>query len=452
MPNDFSKGKIWKIIVAQAVPLTLAQIVQLFYNIVDRIYIGHLSGVDGAALAGVGLTFPVIALIGAFTSLFGTGGSTLFAIVRGAKEDKKAELIIGNVFFLLSVCSIILFAFVFLFCRQILYLFGASNNSYIYAGAYMKIYLFGTSFSMLSAGLNGFINAQGFPKTGMLTTVLGAALNLILDPLFIFAFHMGVGGAALATVISQAVSAVWVLRFLVGKKALLRLKRENIHVDWKCTKDIIAIGISGFVMQSTTSLVQVFYNKTLLTYGGDLYVGIMAVLTSVRDLTTLTVQGLNNGAQPVMGYNYGAGENQRVKEGIRFSIVAGFVYTSVIWLLVSCFPREIMGLFSGEDTLIEAGIPGLKIFFFAFFFLAFHMAGQTVFLALGQAKKAVFFSMLRKVMLVIPLVLLLPRLGLGVNGVFMSEPLANFTAGLICFVTMWRTVYQKLDEKNENKA
>lgn len=445
MANDFSKGKVWKNIVAQALPLTLAQLVQLLYNIVDRIYIGHLKGTNNMALTGIGLTFPIITLIAAFTSLFGMGGTPLFSIERGKGHEEQAEKIMGNVFSLLLISSVLLFFVSYFFRRPILYLFGASDDSYIYADAYLKIYLFGTAFSMLATGMNGFINAQGFPRTGMLTTVIGAVLNLILDPVFLFGFQMGVEGAALATVISQAVSAIWVFLFLTGKKALLRIKKQNMKVDFRLAKEIMGLGMAGFIMQGTNCLVQVVCNATLQIYGGDLYVGIMTVLNSVRELLSLPVSGITSGTQPVIGYNYGARKFDRVKEGIRFSAMAGILYTAIVWLLVLAIPKQLILLFSNDPAMLEAGAEALKLYFFGFFFMAFQFAGQSVFQGLGFAKRAIFFSLFRKAVIVVPLTILLPALGFGVHGVFLAEPVSNAIGGLASFLTMWFTVYRKLD-------
>lgn len=447
MKNDFSKGKVWKNIVAQALPLTLAQLVQLLYNIVDRVYIGHLEETNNMALTGIGLTFPVVTLIAAFTNLFGMGGTPLFSIARGKGQEEQAEKIMGNVFSLLLISSVILFFISYLFRRPILYLFGASDDSYIYADAYLKIYLFGTAFSMLAAGMNGFINAQGFPRIGMLTTVIGAVLNLILDPVFIFGFQMGVEGAALATVISQAVSAVWVFLFLTGKKALLRIRRKNMAVDLRLAKEIAGLGMAGFIMQGTNCLVQVVCNATLQIYGGDLYVGIMTVLNSVRELLSLPVSGITSGTQPVIGYNYGAGRYDRVKAGIRFSSAAGILYTAVVWLLVLAIPKQLILLFSNDSAMMEAGAESLRLYFFGFFFMAFQFAGQSVFQGLGFAKRAIFFSLFRKAIIVVPLTIVLPMAGFGVHGVFLAEPVSNAIGGLASFLTMWFTVYRKLEEK-----
>lgn len=445
MSNNFAEGKVWRNIIAQAIPLTLAELVHLLYNIVDRIYIGHLDVADNMALTGIGLTFPIVTLIAAFTALFGKGGTPLFSIARGAKEEDKAEKIMGNVFSLLVISSIILLVICYIFRRPILYLFGASDTSYIYADEYLKIYLLGTPFAMITTGMNGFVNAQGFPKMGMLTTVIGAVLNLILDPIFIFVFDMGVSGAALATIISQMISAIWVIQFLTGKKALLTLKRKNLKVDFGLTRKIAGLGSSGCIVQATNSLVQIVCNVTLQSFGGDLYVGIMTVLNSVREILSLPVSGITSGAQPVLGYNYGAKKNARVKEGIRFTALIGTIYTLIAWILIMFMPEVLFKIFTSDNAIIEKGPEALGVYFFGFFFMSFQFAGQTVFQALGYAKRAVFFSLLRKVVIVVPLTMLLPMMGLGVNGVFLAEPISNAIGGLACFITMWMTVYRKLE-------
>lgn len=443
MATDFSQGKVWKNIIFQAIPLTLAQLVQLLYNVVDRVYIGHLPGAENMALTGIGLTFPVITLIAAFTNLFGSGGTPLFSISRG-KGEEEAEKIMGNVFSLILRASLFLFLFCYLLRRPILFLFGASEGSYVYADEYLKIYLFGTAFSMVAAGMNGFINAQGYPKIGMLTTVIGAILNLLLDPLFIFVFHMGVSGAALATVLSQSVSAIWVFRFLTGRKAVLKIKKENLKLDGRLVKDIMALGTSGFIVQATNALVQIVCNITLQSYGGDLYVGIMTVLNSVRELLSLPVSGITNGCQPILGYNYGAGKMERVKEGIRFTALIGVGYTLLAWMFVMKFPHFLFSVFTDDIMMIETGNAALQMYFFGFCFMAFQFSGQCTFQSLGYAKRAIFFSLFRKVIIVVPLTLLLPVLGFGVDGVFLAEPVSNLIGGLACFLTMWFTVYKKL--------
>ncbi len=444
---DFSKGAVWKCIVAQAIPLTVAQLVQLLYNVVDRIYLGHMEGGEGLALTGVGLTFPVITLIMAFTALFGNGGVPLFAMARGRGDEEEAGKILGTSFGLLLCSSVFLIAAGYLFHKPILFAFGASDASFVYAGEYLKIYLLGTVFSMLSTGLNGYINAQGFPKIGMCSIVIGAVVNIILDPIFIFVFDMGVAGAALATVLSQACSAVWILRFLFGKKTAIPLRMQNIRIDKQITKEIFKLGMANFIMQGTNCAVQVACNSTLQSYGGDTYVGIMTVTNSIREIVMLPVFGIVNGAQPVISFNYGAKAYGRTKSAIRFNTVVGAAYTMVAWILILLFPRFWFGIFSDEATMIEPGIAMLKIYFFGFVFMALQFAGQSVFQAVGDAKHAIFFSLLRKAIIVVPLTLLLPMIGFGVKGVFMAEPISNVVGGLACYLTMRLTIYRKLEHE-----
>lgn len=444
--NDFSKGPVWKCIITQAIPLMIAQLVQLLYNVVDRIYLGHMGDSDSLALTGVGLTFPVVTLIMAFTALFGNGGVPLFAMARGAGDDDRAGSILGNAFALLLLSSGILMAAGYLFCEPILYAFGASPNSYVFAKQYLDIYLLGTIFSMTSTGLNGYINAQGYPKIGMLSIVIGAAANIVLDPIFIFVFDLGVSGAALATIISQAISALWVLYFLFCEAAI-RLRPGTIRICQNITKDIFRLGTANFIMQGTNCLVQVACNSTLQRYGGDLYVGIMTVVNSVREIFMLPLSGMVNGAQPVISFNYGAKDYRRVRSGIRFSTLVGAIYNTLSWILVILFPRFFFSIFCDDAATITAGVGALNIYFFGFVFMAFQMAGQTVFQALGDAKHAITFSLLRKAIIVAPLTFLLPRLGFGVDGVFLAEPISNVIGGLACYITMRLTVYREIDNQ-----
>ena len=447
--NDFSKGPMWRCILAQALPLTVAQLVQLLYNVVDRIYIGHMNGGDGLALTGIGLTFPVVTLIMAFTALFGVGGVPLFSMARGAGETDRARRILGTSCALLLTSAAVLMTGGYLFCRPILYAFGASDESYVYAKAYLDIYLLGTFFSMTTTGLNGYINAQGFPKVGMCSTVLGAVTNIVLDPIFIFGFDMGVSGAALATVLSQGVSAVWVLTFLSGSRPPIRLDRTSIRIDGHTTGQIMKLGTANFIMQGTNFLVQVACNTTLQTFGGDLYVGVMTVTNSVREILMLPVSGIVNGAQPVVSFNYGAKQYDRVRAGIRFNTLTGSVYTVIAWLLIVLMPQVWFRIFNDDAAMVAAGVPMLKIYFFGFVFMAFQLAGQTTFQALGDAKHAIFFSLLRKAIIVVPLTLLLPRLGLGVKGVFLAEPISNVIGGLCCYGTMRLTIFPRLKREEQ---
>ncbi len=443
--RDFSQGKMWRNITAQAVPLTIAQLIQLLYNIVDRIYIGHMPEVGSLALTGIGLTFPFVTLILAFANLFGTGGTPLFSIARGAHDEARAQEIMGNVFTLILGSSVIIMAVCYIFRVPILYLFGASDSTIVFAEGYLKIYLIGVIFSMITAGMNGFISALGFARTAMWTTIIGAVLNLILDPIFIFVLSLGVQGAAAATVISQFVSAVWVVHFLTSKKAGITLKLSCMRLKLKNVANILGLGVSGFVQQATNCLVQIVCNIKLAAFGGDLYVGIMTIINSVREIASLPISGLSSGAQPVLGYNYGAHENERVKSGIRFMSLTGALYTIVLWLIIELFPAPFIRIFSSDSATIECGIHAVRLYFLGFMFMSLQFMGQSTFVGLGKAKRAVFFSLLRKVVIVVPLTLLLPSfMGLGTDGVFIAEPVSNLIGGLACFITMWVTLYRKL--------
>lgn len=451
MRNDFSQGSVRRHILAQSLPLMLAQLAQLLYNIVDRMYIGHLPGAGSLALTGLGLVFPLVTLVAAFTNLYGTGGTALFAIARGARDDRRAELLLGQTASLLVLTSVLLTVLCYVFRRPILYLFGASDASYVYADAYLRIYLLGTVFTMFTTGLNGFINAQGFPKIGMATTLIGAGLNLLLDPLFIFVFSMGVQGAALATVLSQAASALWVAAFFFGKKSLYRLRRRWLALQKRVVGEILGLGLTGFVVQGTNCLVQVVCNTTLRLWGGDLYVGVMTVANSVREILSLPMMSLSNGAGPVLGYNFGADAHERVKQGIRFTAAAGLGYTLLAWLLVLTVPRALVSMFTADNALLEAGAHALGIYFFGFFFMAFQFVGQCAFTSLRCPRRAVFFSLLRKAVIVVPLTMLLPRLGLGIDGVFWAEPISNLIGGAACFSTMYFTLYRKLGKPGKER-
>ena len=443
--NDFSKGPVWKNILAQALPLTIAQFVHLLYNVMDRVYIGHMEGVGTMALTGVGLTFPVVTVILAFAALFGMGGVPLFSIARGAGEHERAGRIMGCSFTLILIAAAVLTALGYAFSRPVLFAFGASGDSFVYANEYLRIYLAGTVFSMLATGMNGYINAQGFPRIGMLSIIIGAGINIALDPVFIFALHMGVAGAAAASVISQAVSAAWVMRFLTGKRAAVRLERRHMRPDGRTAADISKLGASNFIMQGTNFLVQVACNATLQSYGGDMYVGIMTVANSIRDIFMLPISGIVGGAQPVISFNYGAKEYARVKEGIRFNTVAGAVYTAAAWILVVALPRVWFGIFSDDAAMTEAGVGMLRIYFFGFVFMALQFAGQSTFQALGDAGHAIFFSLLRKAVIVVPLTVILPMIGFGATGVFAAEPISNVIGGLACYTTMRLTVYRRIE-------
>ena len=450
---DFSRGDVRRGILDVAAPMLVAQVLNLLYNIVDRIYIGKIPGEGTLALAGLGLCFPLITLVTAFANLFGVGGAPLCSIARGQKDEKTAGKIMTNAYFMLVVCGLVLTVAGLVFHKPILYLFGASDETYPYAAAYLLIYLLGTVFVMTTLGLNPYINSQGFARIGMLTVLLGAATNIVLDPVLIFLCGLGVRGAAIATVVSQGFSAAWVLRFLTGPKTELRLRFRGFRPDWACIRRITALGTSSFVMSFTDSLVQVACNATLRTFGGDLYISVMTVINSVRQIAQTPVMALTDGASPVISYNYGARQVPRVRKAIRFMTQLGFGYTLLIWGLISLFPAGFIRIFNQDPDLLAAAVPSLHIYFFGFVMMAFQFSGQSVFKSLNKPKMAIFFSLLRKAVIVVPLTLLLPHLaGLGVNGVFLAEPISNCIGGLACYLTMRRTVMPELSAMETQPA
>ena len=443
--HNFTVGSMSGGIIRLALPMILAQLVNVLYNIVDRMYLGHMEGDGRLALTGVGVAFPIITIINAFANLCGSGGAPLCSIERGRGDEEKARRIIGNSLTLLLLFGIALTVLGYLVKTPLLYLFGASDETIPYANAYMDVYLAGNLFVMLGLGMIPFIESQGFAKTGMLTVVIGAILNLVLDPLFIFGLGLGVQGAAAATILSQFVSAVWVLCFLCGRRAILRLNLPSLRLRWELVKRILALGLSGFTMSVTNSLVQIFCNASLQFYGGDLYVGAMTIIYSVREVAQMPIQGFTQGAQPVLGYNYGARQNGRVKEGIRFIRRVTVLYAVGVWAVLMLFPRFIVGFFNGEEALMEVAVVSMRWHFALFFFMAFQYVGQTVFVSLGKAKQAVFFSLFRKAILGVPLILILPRLwDLGITGVLAAEPVTNVVGGLACYLTMRAVVWKKL--------
>ena len=430
-------------IIAMAVPMTVAQLINILYNVVDRMYLGRLPG--HLALTGLGLCLPIISILMGFANLCGMGGSPLCSICRGRGENEEAERIMGNSFSLLLLFGAAITVLCLIFRRPILYLFGASDVTFPYANDYLTIYILGTLFVMISLGMNPFINAQGFSRMGMITVAVGAAVNIVLDPIFIFLLDMGVRGAALATVISQGCSALWVLKFLTGKKAILKLRLSALRLQAGRVRRILSLGTSGFVMSMTNSLAQVLCNASLEAYSGDLYVGVMTVINSIREIITMPVQGITSGCQPVLGYNYGAGQYGRVRQGIRFTTVLTVGYSVVVWAVVMLLPEPLIRIFNNEADLIAAGIPAFRIYFATFFFMSFQFIGQSVFVGLGRSKNAIFFSLLRKAFIVAPLTLILPAVGFGADGVFLAEPISNVLGGLACILTMYFTVYRRLD-------
>lgn len=443
--TDFSQGSLIGNILRLAGPLTLALLINTLYSIVDRIYIGHMADGGKAALTGIGLAAPILMVISAFQSLCSTGGSPLFSIARGRRDSEEASQIMGNAYCLLLIFGVVLTAAGYLLKAPILRLTGASAETFPYANSYLNIYLAGTVFVMTGVGMNPFINAQGFAGTGMLTVLIGAVLNIILDPILIFALKMGVRGAALATVISQAASAVWVLRFLTGRRALIRLRRGSLRLNGRIVGKMMGLGVAGFVMSFTNSAVSFVYNNSLSRLGGDTYVAVMTVINSLRELSFMPVSGVTEGAKPVLGYNYGANLADRCKSCIRIMTLLVGAYCFAMWAAFMLVPGFFVRLFNSDPELLRVGVYGIRHYYAMFFFMTFQMCGQTVFTSLGLSARAVFFSLLRKFIILLPLILLMPGLtGLGADGVFWAEPVSQILGGSACYLVMFFTVYRRL--------
>ena len=449
--KDFSQGSIVKSILKMGIPITLAQLVNVAYNLVDRMYIGRIPAAGALALTGLGLCLPIISVVTAFSRLCGAGGAPLCSIERGRGDLEEAERIMGNAFGMLLFFGILLTVLGEIFLDRILVAFGASADTISYARDYASIYLLGNLFVLISLGMNNFINAQGFAGFGMLTVLLGAVINIILDPILIFALNMGIRGAAVATVIAQACSAVWVMCFLTGKRAILRLRLKYLFPQWRIIRRVLALGLASFVFSLTNSVVQVAANRMLLTWGGDLYVGIMTVINSVREVIMLPCSGITSGTEPVMGFNYGAKRYDRVCRCILFMIILALSYNLAAWGLIQLLPKFLIRIFTTDEEILRQGIGPLRIYYSCYYFMALQQGAQSTFVGLEKSKQAVFFSLLRKVILVVPLMLLLPGLGLGVNGVFWAEPIAEILGGTACFVTMIVSVWRPMKRAAENQ-
>lgn len=445
---DFENGKITQNILGVAMPMLAAQIISLLYNVVDRIYIARIPDVGTAALGGVGLCFPIIIIITAFSNLFGSGGSPIFSIKRGMGDDETADTVMNTAFSMLCGAAIILMIVCMSFARPLLILFGASDSSITYAYPYMMIYLLGTLPSMIATGMNPFINAQGYSLTGMLTVAVGAVANCVLDPVFIFALHLGVRGAAIATVISQIMSAAFVLYFLRNKAelAVKLLSPKQLKENASHAKDIVGLGTAGFVMQLTNSLVSICCNSVLSRTGGDVYISVMTIVSSVRQIVETPIWSIAEGASPVISYNYGAKRPDHVKKSIAIMSLMAVIYMVIAWSVILVAPGALISVFSSDKALINDSIPALKIYFAAFAFMLLQYIGQTTFKSLNKKKQAIFFSLLRKAIIVVPLTYLLPyALHLGTNGVFLAEPISNIIGGSACFITMIATVMPELN-------
>lgn len=453
--NQIANAPVWSLIIKLSIPAILAQVVNLLYNIVDRIYIGHMEDVGTMAITGVGLCFPVLSLISAFTMLVAQGGAPRAAIEMGKGDIKKAEKILGNCFVLLMVLSVILTAVFLLFGEKFLMLFGASENTIIYALPYMKIYVAGSVFVMISLGLNMFITTQGFTKISMTTVLIGAICNIILDPIFIFGFDMGVQGAALATIISQAVSAVWVLSFLLGKKTKLRIKKENLLPSAKILLPVFALGISPFIMNATEAVINISFNSSFQKYGGDIAVGAMTICTTIFQMVWVPAQGIGQGAQPIISYNYGAKNADRVKQAFKAFLIICFTYIFVFGMTIEIFPQFFIGIFNDNPELVETATWTIRLYGCAMVFFGIQMAVQQTFIALGKAKASLFIACLRKVILLVPLIYILPNFFENkVFAVFLAEPVSDaisiITAAIVFFF-VFRKEMKNLNAENKLK-
>lgn len=440
---------VGKLIVNMAVPAVAAQLINVLYNIIDRVYIGHIAGYGDMALTGVGVTFPIIMLISAFSAFAGMGGAPLASIKLGRRDYKGAEQILGNSAGMLLIFSIVLTVFFQVFKTPILYAFGASDNIIGYGRDYVGIYLMGTIFVQFALGLNTFISGQGRARTAMLSVLIGAVVNIVLDPILIFGCHMGVKGAALATVLSQALSAVWVVRFLASDKSVIRLRIANMRIHAGIAGQIGALGISPFIMQATESLVSITLNSGLQRYGGDLYVGTMSIMTSIMQLIVIPIQGVAQGVQPIISYNYGAGNTARVKEAFQKLVIICFLGTFLLAGAAVGKPEIYARIFTDNQALIALTCQVMPVYFLGITIFGIQSACQSTFLALGQAKVSLFIALLRKVILLIPLAIILPRF-MGVIGVYRAEPIADIIS-VITTATLFTITFRRIIRDMEKK-
>lgn len=448
--SQLGEGNVWKLLMKLAIPAIVAQMVNLLYNMVDRIYIGHIPGEGDMALTGLGLCFPIIMIVTAFATLIGGGGAPRVAIHMGRGEQEEAEKIVGSSIVALSVIAVVITVVLEIAGNPVLKLFGASKQTLPYALDYMQIYVLGTICVMFSLGLNPFITTQGFSKDAMKTVIIGAICNIVLDPIFIFGFGMGVKGAALATIISQAVSAIWVLSFLNGKRSIIKLRKKYLKLDIKVLLPVLALGISPFIMTATESAINICFNRSLAEYGGDVAVGAMTILSSVMQLQMMPVQGLSQGAQPIMSYNFGAGKIERVKKANRLLTICCFTYTMVFWLAVQLFPSVFVKVFNNSPELLDTTTWALRIYMATSGLFGIQMAVQQTFVSLGQAKLSLFIACLRKIILLIPLIFILPIFFTDkVFGVFLAEPVADFLSVTIAAILFVVNINKILTSKQE---
>lgn len=449
---NLGEDRIGGLLFKLALPAILAQVINLLYNLVDRMYIGHIAEVGSVALTGLGVTMPFIMCVSAFAALVSMGGAPRASIMMGRGNKEEAERILGNCTSMLVLVAVIVTMVSQIWGQDILLLFGASESTLPYAWAYMQIYSLGTIFVQLALGLNAFINAQGFARTGMLTVVIGAVCNIILDPIFIFGLHMGVRGAALATILSQGVSCVWIVRFLLGKETTLRIRKGNLKIRPKTVGPCIALGVAPFIMQFTESVLNICFNTSLLKYGGDVAVGAMTILSSVMQMSMLPIQGLTQGAQPIIGFNYGAKKMDRVKKTFRLLFVSCVAFTAVIWLICMILPQAFILIFTDQAELIAFTKWAIRIYMAVSVIFGVQISCQQTFIALGNAKTSVFLALLRKVILLIPLIYILPAfMEDKLMAVFLAEPVADVIAVTTTSILFYRT-YRTLDKAQEESC
>ena len=453
---DLGKERIGRLFFMLAVPAILSQLVNALYNMVDRMYIGHIPEVGATALTGVGISFPIIMIISAFAALVAMGGAPRASILMGQQDIKGAEKILGNCCCALNITALVLTIAVIGFHTPLLYMFGASENTIGYAQSYMIIYAAGTIFVQLTLGMNAFISAQGFSRISMLTVVIGAITNIILDPILIFVFDMGVQGAALATVISQGISSVWVMRFLMGKQTILKLRMSNFRIKAKVLLPSLALGVAPFIMQSTESILVLCFNSSLLKYGGDLAVGAMTILSSVMQFAMLPLSGFTQGAQPIISYNYGANNAYRVKKAFRLLLISCLTYSAILWLLAMVVPNMFAAIFTSDPALTEITVWALRIYMGGCLLFGAQIACQQTFIALGNAKTSAFLAMFRKIIVLIPLIYILPMfIEDKVMAVFLAEPIADILAVLTTvtmFVLFFKKLLRNMDEEHVEEA
>lgn len=453
--TDLGKDSVGKLLFKLATPAIIAQLVNVLYNIIDRIFIGRMQGGD-MAMAGVGVAFPIILIISAFSALIGMGGAPLTAIKMGEQDNDGAEKIMSNSFSALLIVSAMLTVGFLIFKEPILWAFGASEATIGYSMDYLGIYLIGTIFVQIALGMNPFINTQGFAKIGMMTVTIGAVINIALDPILIFGFDMGVKGAALATILAQAVSAIWVLKFLFGKKSILKIRKKYLKPETEILLPILALGVSPFIMQGTESLVLISLNSKLQMYGGDLAVGAMTIMSSIMQIVMLPNVGLTQGAQPIISYNYGAKNIDRVKKTFKLTFIMCFAYTVFMWGALMLVPEVLVGIFNNDPALVEITSWSIKIYFAGIFMFGIQTACQQTFLALGQAKISLLLALLRKIVLLIPLIFILPIFMQDkLFAVFLAEPIADIAAALttiICFTIFYKKTLSVIDKESESNV